>query len=65
MSIFSIDDDLKKLTVRATASLDKIDAAVYEVNQLVVELRTELAAVKRGREAMGSTPPIYNIGVER
>jgi hypothetical protein len=61
MSIFSIDDDLKKLTVRATASLDKIDAAVFEVNQLVVELRTELAAVKRGREAMGAPVTMYGI----
>jgi F0F1-type ATP synthase membrane subunit b/b' len=55
MSIFSVNDEIKRFAARVAETLDKVDALVLQSEQLVLEVRAELACVKRGREAMGTS----------
>jgi hypothetical protein len=52
--LFSIDDEVRKLRERATESLALLDVLAAEGVLLVQELRLEVAAVRRAREAAGS-----------
>jgi len=52
MSIFNIDDDLKKFLVRAQLTLDKIDAALLEARTLLQNADAAITDVRQIVEAV-------------